>query len=56
MLYADNRNQFSHTNDELMLLPRDYWKGYSNLNNPIYKFANKIFSICPHSASVERLF
>ena len=56
MLYADNRNQFSHTNDELMLSPRDYWKGYSNLNNPIYKFANKLFSICPHSASVERLF
>ena len=36
--------------------PREYWKKYLSLDIPIYKFANKIFSICPHSASVERLF
>ena len=56
ILYADDRRQFSQSQDELMMPQREYWKKYLFSNQPIYKFANKIFSICPHSASVERLF
>ena len=55
-LYAESRRQFYLTDNDLNLLPREYWKNYPFIEHPIYKFTNKVFSICPHSASVERLF
>ena len=54
--YAEDKREFTQTQDELIIPPREYWKKYLSLDIPIYKFANKIFSFCPHSASVERLF
>ena len=54
--YAESAGQFYLTDSEANLPPREYWKNYPFKNHPIYRFANKIFSICPHSASVERVF
>ena len=42
ILYAEDKRQFFHTDEELLQPPREYWERYSSSNQAIYIFANAL--------------